>query len=204
MNNIELTNEELNKDIKDAYIHRLSGNIILAWVDALSNVNRYKEILKECPISSTLEVESGIVKINTAGRYISHKFAPHVLAGFSFYELSVIMRYEIIAFEDEYGEVLLSDSDIEGLKQIAYIYNRAKIGKLDMSDRKRLIHLDQTSKVLNRLLTPSIILENRGNGWCSLTFTAAGHIQKDYCTILTKEQLDLLERVNRSIKGNKI
>ena len=184
---------------KDAYLYRLRGNRILNWIDDLQYVNRYKRILKECTLSSTLEFESGIVRIDPIGTYIGHKFVPHVKSGFSFYELSVIMRYEIIKFEDEYGEILLSENEIEELKQIIYMYNRMKHDKLDMSDRKKLIHLEQSSIVLYYLLASSVILKSEMNGWCSLTFTVQGEVKKEYCTIFNEEQIKLLERVSMAI-----
>lgn len=192
----------MSRDNKDAYLYKLRKNNILNWISDLEEINTYKSVLTECTPNSTLSIESGIVKISPSNRYISHKYVPHVKHGFNFQELSIIMKYKIIEFEDKYGEVNLSDNELYELKQIVYEYNRILCSDLNMEDKKKLIHLEQSAEVLHYLLTPSVVLNNLVNGWCNLTFTNGDMRKKDYCTIFTYEQINILEKVNKSIQLN--
>lgn len=175
---------------------KLRSNTVLSWIGKLEKINKYKEIMQECTLGSTLEVESGIVKINPSGKYIGHELAPQVKAGFNIHEIVTIMKYKTIKFESVYGEVGLSDEDIEGTKQLIYMYNRKRNNTMD---NKEFIHLEQTSEVLYYLLQPSIKLKKEINGWCSLIFTNENNLKKEYCTIFNEEQIELLERVSASL-----
>lgn len=192
-----------NPQERDAWLHRLRGNRVLGWVEEFEDVSRYSEILDTCPINSTLEIESGIVKINpmngSASRYIGHRFVPHVKAGFSFQEVATVLKAKIVEFEHEYGKVEMTSEDIYNLKQLVYQFNQA-VSAVDFSDRKRLIHLEHSAEVLYYLLTPRVVFSAGRNGWCSLVFLVSGDKGKDYCTIFSEEQIKLLERVSASIQ----
>lgn len=185
--------------VKDLFVSKLRRNSILTWIEKLEDVNKYKEILRDSSISSTLHIESGIVRVDPSGRYLSHRFVPHVKNGFSFVELSVILRHYVLSFEDEYGVVLLSDNDISSLKNIVYKYNRTVHGKIDMTDKKKLIHIDQSAEVLYYLITSKVIFKAEINGWCTLTFVNNNNSRNEYCTIFTEEEISVLEKVNRSL-----
>jgi hypothetical protein len=203
MNPIESLKNESNKEneiYKNSFLYKIRKNNILNWVYDLEEIIKYKDILNTCNFNSTLEIESGIVKINPIGRYLSHKFVDHVKRGFNFYELCIVMKHKIISFESYYGMFNLSEEDIEKVKQIIYKYNRLVFDKLDINDKKKLIHIEQTAEVLHYMLVPSVILENIENGWCSLTFTVDNNKKKDYCTIFSVEELELLEKVNKLIQ----
>lgn len=192
--------KDINNSKKDAYLYRLRENNILNWVGNLKDINRYKRIIKECPPSSEFEIERGIVKINPYGYYISHKFVPHIKAGFNFQQISTIMEFKIIEFESLYGKVNIPDKEIEDLEKIVYRYNQTLFRDLDMSDNKKLIHLKDTAEVLSYITLPSIILKNETNGWCTLTFTKDSNKIKDYCTIFTGDEIATLQKVNNSIR----
>lgn len=191
--------ENCNKDSVKAFLYKLRRNNILTWIERLQDINRYKDILSECVFDSILSVDSGVVRIEPSGHYIGHRFAPYVKHGIKFYELAIIMKYEIVEFEYKYGDIPLYDFELEELKQIVYLYNRKISSDLDINDKKNLIHLEDTAEVLHYLLAPSVILNSKVNGWCTLTFTQEDNKKKDYCTIFTEEQINLLERVNKLI-----
>ena len=138
-------------DRRFAYLYKLRKNNVLNWVETLEDIIKYKEILKKCSLTSKLSVVNGIVSIDSGRYYISHKFVPHVKAGFNFDDLAIIMRYEIIKFEDEYGEVNISETDIYKLKKIIYKFNKIKYSDLDMEDKKLLIHLEDSALILQYL-----------------------------------------------------
>lgn len=195
MEYIKTPNEEIEKD---AWLYSLRKNNILIWVAELESVTRFSDILNTCPVNSTLEIESGIVKIEPNGRYIGHQFVPHVNAGFGFSEISILLRSRIIEFEDEYGKINLSEKDLHNLRQLVYQFNR-QVPTVDISDKNKLNQLEQSAEVLYYLLSRRIILDTQGNGCCSLIFTLNNNSRKDYCTIFTEEQIALLKRVNNSI-----
>lgn len=188
-----------SKEDKYAYLYKLRRNNILNWTEDLINISKYKKILKECSLASTLTIESGIVKINPIGCYIGHKFVPHVKVGFNFYEIATILKSKIVEFENEYGELSLNDEDIYKLRQIIYKFNRTKSIKLDMADKKQLTHLEQSAEVLYYLLSGGVIFEKQINGWCTLTFSNTD-TRKDYCTIFDEDEIELLETINKAIK----
>lgn len=189
------------RESKDAFVHNLRKNDVLNWTSRLGDILEYKNILEECDPLSTLELQNGIVKVMPSGKYIGHKYTPHVKAGFTFSDMSILMRSEILLFEEEYGEVLLTPNDISRLNEIVYRYNRTAFDRLDMSDAKKLIHLKQSAMCLHFLLATTIRVKNQGNGWCTLTFKNSNYSTKDLCTIFTDEEMELLEKVNKSLQG---
>lgn len=199
MSSVEQLNLEAGTLERDAYLYRLRGNHIIVWADELRDINEFKSVIRKTPASSTLRIESGIVRVDPCGFYLPHYFAPLVEAGFSFNELVTVMMSRIVSFEHEYGKVELSSDELEDLKSIVYFYNRAKSYKLNIQDKKFLIHLESSAEVLYYLLAKTITLTAIYNGWCSLDFTNGGNTRKDYCTIFSDEQIKLLEKVNRSI-----
>jgi hypothetical protein len=186
------------KKDKDAWLHNLRKNSVLTWVEELENVLKYKDILDTAPLSSSLETESGIVKIVPGNRYIGHTFIPYFKAGFTFLEVSVLLRARIVLFESQYGKIILSDKEIYNLKELVYQFNR-QFSSVDMLDKKKLIHLEHSAEVLYYLMGTTITLDAQTNGCCTLTFTNGGITTKDYCTIFTEDQIRLLTKVNNSI-----
>lgn len=187
---------------RDAYLHNLRGNSILRWTEDLKKVNRYREILKECSPFSTLEVENGIVRIYPSGRSLSHEFVPHVNAKLSFFEITVIMKHKILTIEDRYGRTNLSDEDIDSLQRIVFRYNRDKSSELDMADKGKLKHLEDTSMVLYYTLIRGVKLESTGGGGCTIMF--GDLTTKEYQTILDENQIELLQEVNISINQEEV
>lgn len=185
--------------IRDSRRFSLRRNDILNWVEKLEKVSQYLDILKSVPMTSTLEIESGIVKIAPNNRYIGHEFVPLVKEGFSFVELSTILRSEVVKFNFDYGQISLDDKDLYALKQVVYQYNRL-VTSAAIYDNKEFSRLHQSSEVLYYLLSKSIILTAQVNGCCSLYFTKGGNSVKEYCTIFSEEQIKLLERVNSVIQ----
>jgi hypothetical protein len=186
-----------NKD-KDAWSHNVRKNSVLTWVEELENVLKYKDILDTAPLSSYLETESGLVKVVPINRYIGHTFMPYFKAGFTFLEVSVLLRARIVLFESEYGKVVLSEKEIHDLRHLMYQFNRQFVSA-NMSDKKKLMHLEQSAEVLYYVLGSTITMDFQINGWCTLTFANNGNSTKDYCTIFTEDQIRLLTKVNNSI-----
>lgn len=189
----------LESNERDLFKYRLRKNSVLTWADEYLDIIQYLDILSDCNVFSTLSVESGIVKVMPEERYLSHKFVPHVNRGLSLSELIIILKYKVNDFIFKYGDIKLNINDIELLKQIIYKYNNTVHNRLDLSDKKLLIHLESSAIVLYYLLTSKVILTNLVNGWCSLEFTV-NNSKKEYCTIFTVDEIVLLEKVNKSIQ----
>lgn len=190
----------VEKQAKDLYLYSLRKNSILTWADKLRDIIRYKEILNEVSFFSTLNLQNGIVKIEPSGRYIGHEYAPLVKSGFTFSEIAILLKSEIVLFENEFGEPTLTLHDIDKLDEVVYKYNRMISSNLDMTDEKKLDHLKQTATVLHFTLAKSITLKAQTSGFCTLTFAHDNNKTSEFCTIFSEEEILLLEKVNNSIK----